>query len=338
MKRKKMSQTETDFADPGTPGKHLRYRVEYFLLLGLRAFIRILPYPVMKAVASVLGTLASWADRRGRATARQNLLAAFGDLYSSRQRSRMVGDCYRQFARTFCELFRVGNLTPELAARLCPLSFEDEAATVKAAGEGAIFITPHYANFEWLAVAWCHRGHPLTIIAQDSKNPHVTPIFIQDRSRCGNDIVSREGALLKLLRALKKGKQVALLPDLTTPPKNSAVVVRIFGLKASVTSLPASLALRTGCAVIPGISIPQPDGTYRCHFAKPIHFEPGTRMEDAAQACWDVFEPTIRENPAPWLWMYKHWRFLPAGVEPTSYPPYANRSKAFDRIDREAQV
>lgn len=334
-----MTSQETESSTPIPLAKRLRHRVEFFLLWGLRAVIRAVPYPLMRAMASFLGTLAALGDRRGRATARQNLRAAFGNELSPGELNKVIGDCYRQFARTFLELFRTrSSLTPDKMEKFCSIEFEDEAATLAAAREGAIFVTPHYGNFEWLAVAWCFRVHPLTIIAQDSKNPLVTPLFIEERSSCGNQIVSQNGALLKLLRAIKRGNQVALLPDLTTAPQRGGVVIRMFGLKASVTSLPAALAVRTDCAVIPAICIPQPDGRYRLHFARPKRFSKDIPTQVAAQACWDVFEPIIRTQPAPWLWMYKHWRYLPAGEDASSYPPYANRSKAFDRIDPDAQV
>ena len=56
----------------------------------------------------------------------------------------------------------------------------------------------------------------------------------------------------------------------------------------------------------------------------------GATHQEIAQACWDAVEPTIRKNPSPWLWMYKHWRYRPAGAK--GYPPYAQESPAFDQI------
>ena len=335
-----MMNPSSDFAESPriTPLKRLRHRVEYGCLFAVRAVMARCPLVVVRAAADVAGTLAAWFDRRGRSTALANLQAAFGARFSPAERKSLVGQCYRQFARTFFELFRVARYTPDEAARWFCIGFEDEAATVAAAKDGAIFITPHYGNFEWMAMAWCQSGHPLTFIAQDSKNPLVTPLFVEDRSRCGNTVIHREGALLKLLRGLKSGKQVGLLPDLTTSPKNSAAIIRMFGLKASVTSLPAALAVRTGCAVIPAICIPQPDGTHLGYFAKPIRFAPGTPMPAAAQALWSVFEPIISRQPAPWLWMYKHWRFLPEDARDGQYPAYANRNKAFDKLDNDSQV
>ena len=37
----------------------------------------------------------------------------------------------------------------------------------------------------------------------------------------------------------------------------------------------------------------------------------------------------VRKNAAPWLWMYKHWRYLPANPD-RPYPFYANVYRPFE--------
>jgi lauroyl/myristoyl acyltransferase len=335
QKTQKMTPPSQESSPTAGKWKRLRWKGEEILLRGFRRVVRSLPLSGARALADLLGTVAAHADRRGRATAMENLRVVFGESPGHR---RVVGDCYRQFARTFVELFWSARLTPEMLLSQCKWRFEDEAATLAAASGGGIFITPHYGNFEWLAMVWRQRTRPLVIIAQDSNNPRVTPLITADRAHSGNEIVPQQGALLRLLRAVKAGKQVALLPDLTTPPKAGGVVVRMFGLKASLTTLPAALAQRTGCPIIPAISIPQKDGTYLLHFAAPIRPTPDDGPARIAQRCWDAFEPILRENPAPWLWMYKHWRYLPGDAEVGVYPNYARPSKAFDRLNHEWQI
>jgi len=62
----------------------------------------------------------------------------------------------------------------------------------------------------------------------------------------------------------------------------------------------------------------------------PLQFPPGTSYRKIVQTCWDGFEPIIRQHPEQWLWVYKHWRYLPASID-RPYPFYANRSERFDR-------
>ena len=54
-------------------------------------------------------------------------------------------------------------------------------------------------------------------------------------------------------------------------------------------------------------------------------------LQQIAQACWNSFEPYVRKNPGPWLWMYKHWRYRPANAQ-RPYPFYAHIYEAFDEI------
>jgi hypothetical protein len=53
--------------------------------------------------------------------------------------------------------------------------------------------------------------------------------------------------------------------------------------------------------------------------------------QQTAQACWNSFEPYVRENPAPWLWMYKHWRYSPAHPD-RAYPFYAHFYRPFEDL------
>jgi lauroyl/myristoyl acyltransferase len=121
-----------------------------------------------------------------------------------------------------------------------------------------------------------------------------------------------------------------LLVDLTVSPKQGAVVIDCFGLKTSVTSAHAWLSQQTGAALIPAHCEPLPDGRYRVVIHKTIAVA-GATHQQIAQACWNSFEPYVRNYPAPWLWMYKHWRYKP--IKPDRpYPFYAQSWQGFERL------
>ena len=144
--------------------------------------------------------------------------------------------------------------------------------------------------------------------------------------------------MIRLLKALQAGGHAAFLTDLSVKPTKAATVIECFGRKTCVTSLHGMLAKRTGLPVIPGICVPQEDGTYLVHAFSPLDIPKGATEQEIAQQCWSIFEPWIRKQPEPWLWMYKHWRFLPEGAESDSYPDYAQASKAFERVVRQGEA
>ncbi|MEM7698098.1 MAG: lysophospholipid acyltransferase family protein [Verrucomicrobiota bacterium] len=208
----------------------------------------------------------------------------------------------------------------------------DYLEAIDAAREtGAIWVTPHYSNFEWIALVMGFRGYRFTIVAQDFRNASLTEIYKKNREISGHEVIPQRGALMRLLKSLKRGGHAAFLTDLTIKPSKAATIIRCFGRKTCVTAIHAELMKRTGLPVIPGICVPKPDGTYRLIGLEPLKFGPEDNEQTIAQACWDAIEPYILENPAPWLWMYKHWRYQPAGEE-ADYPAYAHADHRFDEV------
>jgi lauroyl/myristoyl acyltransferase len=108
-----------------------------------------------------------------------------------------------------------------------------------------------------------------------------------------------------------------------------SVAIDCFGLKTNVTSAHAWLNEQTGAPIIPAHTEPLANGRYRVVFHPKIETE-GRSYQQIAQACWNSFEPYVRKNPAPWLWMYKHWRYKPT-ITDRPYPFYARPHGRFDK-------
>jgi KDO2-lipid IV(A) lauroyltransferase len=99
-----------------------------------------------------------------------------------------------------------------------------------------------------------------------------------------------------------------------------------------VTPAHAWLHQRSGAPIIPAHCEPLPRGRYRIVFHPPLVIPEGATLRDVAQACWDAFEPIVRARPAPWLWMYKHWRYRPVASDAAEYPFYAGPHQRVDRM------
>lgn len=312
--------------------KRARYRVEWLAVKALAVGIPLLPHRLVIACADGLGGLAYYADKRGRETALENLRVAFGDRYGDPERRRVAKQAYQSFARTVLDQFWTPRVTGDSYLKYCDVHMDDESQIESARETGAIWVTPHYGNFEWTVLVMGLRGYGFTIVAQEFKNPLLTDLFTANREAPGHTVIPQRGAMLRLLKNLKAGGHAAFLTDLTIRPTKAAVVIRCFGRKTCVTALHAGLARRTKLPVIPGICMPRPDGSYLLRGFKALEFSEATSDADIVQACWDVFEPFIREQPEHWLWMYKHWRYLPADDPGVEYPAYATLSKAFEKV------
>lgn len=319
-----------------SPRKRIRYRIEWLGLLAVAKFVPLLPRKVCFYLAKFLGAWMSILDRPGRRVALSNLESAFGDQYSPGQRAEIVRQSYQCFARTMLDLFWSPRLTTENLPRYIDIQNLERFKRDIGETGSCIFAIPHFGNFEWLNPATGLLGYPTYILTQEFKNPLVDSIFDKLRANFGHRTVPREGGVVRLYKALRRRGRVAILVDLSLRPHMTAAPIDCFGLKASVPFAHAWLSERTGSPIIPLHCEPLPKGRWRIVFHEKLETGPGATHQQVAQACWDRFEPIIRQNPAPWLWTYKLWRFLPANPD-RPYPFYANFSPEFEALIRETK-
>jgi lauroyl/myristoyl acyltransferase len=315
--------------------KRFRYRLEWLGLMLVAKTIPLLSRRGCFHLANLFGALMSIFDRRGRAVALANLEVAFGTTMSILQRKKIARESFQHFARTMLDLFWSSRLNAQNFSRYIDIS-EAEFFELTGIGPNEPFIMGcyHYSNFEWLSLAGGFVNYPASIIAQNFKNPLLDPVFKQLREQSGHTMVAREGAVVRLYKALRRGGRVALLIDLTVPPDVGSVVIDCFGLKTSVTVAHAWLHKKTDVPMVPAHCEPLPNGRYRVVFHRKIDNVQALTLAQIAQACWDEFEPHVREHPAPWLWMYKHWRYRPRDAQAETYPFYAHVSPPFERLLR----
>src|SRR6266550_7638121 len=311
--------------------KRIRYRLEW---AGLSLATKLIPLCSRKAcyrLAQLAGGFLGFLDRSRYHTALSNLEVAFGNQLSARERRKIVRESFQHFARTMVDLFWSPRLTPLNFLWYIDLQNFEETMRDTGPERSVIIACYHYVNFEWLSLACGFLDLKGTIISQEFKNSSLDPIFKRLREQSGHELVPRERGIMRLYKVLRRKGRTALLVDLTVPASQGAVAIDCFGLKTSVTGAHAWLHQRTSTPIIPAHCEPLPGGRYRVVFHPKIAHQETMTLQQIAQACWDSFEPYVRKNPAPWLWMYKHWRYRPRNAD-RPYPFYAHVSKAFDKI------
>src|SRR5207244_7021432 len=233
--------------------------------------------------------------------------------------------------RTMVDLLWSPRMTQENFSQFIELQNFGETARDTGPERCLMIACYHYSNFEWLSLACGFLDLKGTIISQEFKNPSLDPIFKKLREQSGHELIPRDRGIMRLYKVLRRKGRTALLVDLTVPPTQGAVVIDCFGLKTSVTSAHAWLHERTGVPIVPAHCEPLSDGRYRLIFHPKIDNTQGKTHQEIAQACWNSFEPYVRKNPAPWLWMYKHWRYRPLHAH-RKYPFYAHTWVRFDDL------
>jgi Kdo2-lipid IVA lauroyltransferase/acyltransferase len=311
--------------------KSVRHRAEWVVVRAIAMVVPRLPRRLCHWLADTLGFIAAFTHLPGRHVAVENLEAAFGSELSDAQRKSVVRQSYQQFARAMADLFWSPRLNTENLSTIFDLTEVERLQRDQVGDQGVIFACLHYGGFEWIALALGLSGFQCTVVTQAFKNPLLNSTFNQLREVSGHQTIRREGAILRLYKALRAGRSVTLAVDLTVSARLPSVPITCFGMQTCVTFAHAWLHKRTGAAIIPTHCEPLPGGRYRLVLHPELQLPLDATNQQVAQACWDCFEPVVRRNPAPWLWMYKHWRYRPANAS-RRYPDYANESGYFQKL------
>ena len=310
--------------------KQVRYRLEWLGVRLLAFIIQRLPRSAAVRFGRVAGALAGHLDREGRRVALSNLETVFGDRFSAKERAGITQHSYQQFASTMIDLFWNPCINARNWREFIEFDGWDEFARTVGPTGPCIIAACHYGNFEWFSLAAAYKGLVATIVSQEFKNPLLDPIFNRLREQSGHQFIQREGAIVRLYKTLRRHGTAAILIDLTLHPRQPSVIIDVLGMKMSVTYAHAWLHRRTGMPIVPVHQEPLPCGRCRVVFHPKLEIPPEATDQQIAQLCWNQFEPVIRRNPSPWLWMYKYWRFRPTNAT-RPYPYYAHPVRRFDK-------
>jgi KDO2-lipid IV(A) lauroyltransferase len=191
----------------------------------------------------------------------------------------------------------------------------DGAQHVEAAlalGRGVIFLTPHLGCFEITAQAYAQRygqlRQPMTVLFRPPRQPWLGKLVAAARARPGLHTAPTTLAGVKqMIKALKKGESLGLLPD-QVPPLGMGLWVPFFGRQAYTMTLAVRLAQQTGAAVLVawGERLPWGRG-YRVHVAPLLAALPPDSAL-AASAINRAMEALIRSCPQQYLWGYARYK------------------------------
>jgi KDO2-lipid IV(A) lauroyltransferase len=192
--------------------------------------------------------------------------------------------------------------------KLCALDLLEvppEAASLLAAalaeGRGAIVVSAHLGPFEVLAAAVAELGHRPAVVVRESYDPRLDQLVDAHRVRRGVTVIhrGRANAGVVMLRALRRGQPLGLLPDL--PSRVRRLPVRLLGRIAELASGPARLAKLTGAPLLVATLV-RPEGSGR-HRLRVRRLAAGASDHDAVltQRIADELSAAISQSPLEWL-------------------------------------
>jgi KDO2-lipid IV(A) lauroyltransferase len=186
------------------------------------------------------------------------------------------------------------------------------------AGRGVVFAMAHVGNWNVAALVARDAGLPLAVVQSPFSNPHLEAIYRHCLDALGCDFIYKQSAPREGLRRLRAGESVAFLCDVRIDP---GLPIPMFGQPVPTTIIPARMALKCGCDLIPVLVARVGECRFLVDLGAPIRPE-DPDLDPRAQAIQmthqlnDRFTDWIRKRPEQWLCFKR--RAYKAGELPAS--------------------
>ena len=185
-----------------------------------------------------------------------------------------------------------------------------------AAGRPLVLLTPHMGSFEIAGRAYAMRfgqRQPITVLYRPARQRVLREFQEGARQRpTMHTAPANLAGVRQMLRGLKRGEAVGLLPD-QVPPEGQGVWAPFFGRPAYTMTLAARLMQQTGagCFVLRAERLPHGRG-YVIHTRELARALPaGTdaaALVEAATIVNETMEQVIASDPGQYLWGYNRYK------------------------------
>jgi KDO2-lipid IV(A) lauroyltransferase len=298
----------------------------------LKSFIAQIPKIHLLFFGKMLGNLLYYLAAPQRRIVRRNL--QFSHIVSSPQQFQSLSKrIFRHFGITILELLQMACFSQKELLRYVDLEGIEILTEALARQKGVVLITAHLGNYEMAAqVVPCLLGLQMASVAKKMRNVRLDRLIHKMRTRFGNKIIYKKGALPEMMQTLRRGEMVSILMDISR--RFDGVEVNFFGRRATATPAAAMIALRCKSPILPAFCHRSADGKLIIRVERPIEIQRTkdlrADLQTNTQLITDRIERAVRNYPEQWNWMLKRWKEF----YPDLYPESEKRLKRIKKKEK----
>jgi KDO2-lipid IV(A) lauroyltransferase len=249
--------------------------------------------------------------------AQRNLVRVYGDALSTEERRQILTGVFRGVGALVVELTGAmakhhdfyRSRVEDAGLRGCVRELQERSP------KGWIGVCGHLGNWELMA-AWASQlpgARSFHVIAKRVPNPYLNAIVEDARLRLGLGTIYRDDPPTKIVRLLKAGNCLGIVPDQDVPAL-PGMFVDFLGHPAYTPTGPARLALAADVPLIPAALLRKGDG-FKVVWDQPIHPDRSRpRKEEVLRLtlAWSkALENMIHAHKDQWAWFHQRWKTTP---------------------------
>ena len=290
--------------------KVIKYFFEFISIISLFCIFKIIGLRNASNMGSLLGKFIGPLFRSKDVT-KQNIKNAFGAI-NIKKETEIINNMWSNIGRTFAEYiflkdFRF-NKTNFDHIKIKGTNYLEE---IKKNNETVVFFSAHLANFELMAMELDKFGIKCAAIYRPLNNFLLNPLmeYLRMKYICPTQIPKGRMGMREIIGRVKDGYSIALMVDqrVSEGPR-----VLFFNKPAHTTTIPAQLALKYNCKLVP-IFLERKEGiNFEMTIHEPYKIEKtGNDQEDTKSITLkinNIIEKMIIKNPTQWIWSHNRWK------------------------------
>ncbi len=286
--------------------QRLLWRLDYALIWLVTWLARRLPIDTASRFGNRVGTWIGPKMKRKTAIFRTNLALAFPEL-DNNELDQLVAKAWGQAGRVLAEYPHLETILED--NHRIVIEIREPIATYENPAKPCVIVTAHQSNWEVVCSAMAKMGIPNASLYSPPTNPLLDRLLLESRQALNCELLPRDNSARLLMRALKKGRTAAMVMDRRV---EDGQPIQFFGHEKTSTILPAKLALKNHCDLVPVQVERLQDACYRVIFHPPVHpSNPGANETEQSinmtQQVHGQFEEWIRQHPADWFCSKRLW-------------------------------
>ena len=290
--------------------KVIKYFFEFISIISLFCIFKIIGLRNASNMGSLLGKFIGPLFRSKDVT-KQNIKNAFVAI-DIKKETEIINNMWSNIGRTFAEYiflkdFRL-NKTNFDHIKIKGTNYLEE---IKKNNETVVFFSAHLANFELMAMELDKFGIKCAAIYRPLNNFLLNPLmeYLRMKYICPTQIPKGRMGMREIIGRVKDGYSIALMVDqrVSEGPR-----VLFFNKPAHTTTIPAQLALKYNCKLVP-IFLERKEGTnFEMTIHEPYKIEKTSNDQEDTKSITlkinNIIEKMIIKNPTQWIWSHNRWK------------------------------
>ena len=274
--------------------------------------VRLLPRPWLFRLVDWLASVGFYLFKGFRVRSVRNIAAAFGGACDNATVEQIARRSLRNFFRDCVEIAVVLESSDEELRAQVPIIGREHLDAALGKGAGVLVLSAHLGNFFLLGTRLAVDGYPIFVLVNQPRDGHFAEVMDKYRLKVKQRTIHarpRHEALKQLHEVLRRNEIAVMIAD--EYRQGSDVMVPLFSGTVNARRGPATLALRTGAAVVPACVIRQADDTLRMIIEPELELDRSARgkaeIAESTLRMTQWLERTVRKYPDQWNWMNIRW-------------------------------